>query len=248
MINQDIYYLVIFFIFGGLLGSFANVVIVRLPAGESVVFPNSHCRSCKKAIPFYFNIPIFAWLFLRGKCFYCKAKIPMQYFFVELVMASLFALTYWRLGFSYTLIEGLILVFGLVTSSFIDLKHMILPDEFTIGGLVIGLIGAALNPERYFLDAVIGVLIGGGFLLALAYFYYWWRGVEGMGGGDIKLLGWLGAVLGWQGIPTVVMVASLVGIVIGGGYILIKKPADGMRAGIPFGPFLSLGALVYLLM
>jgi leader peptidase (prepilin peptidase) / N-methyltransferase len=236
----------LFFLFGSILGSFANVVIVRLPAGESIAFPSSHCRSCQKSIPWYLNIPILAWVFLRGKCFYCKASIPARYIFVEIIMGALFAFAYFRLGLCYTLIEACIFIFGLVTSSFIDLKHMILPDEFTLGGIVVGLIGAAVNPERSLPDALIGVLIGGGFLLAIAYLYYWWRGVEGMGGGDIKLLGWIGAVLGWQSIPIVMMISSVVGLVIGVIYMLVKKPTDGLKTGIPFGPFLSLGALTYL--
>lgn len=123
---------------------------------------------------------------------------------------------------------------------------MILPDEFTLGGIVLGLLGALVNPERNFLDAAIGVLVGGGFLLALAYFYFWWKKVEGMGGGDIKLLGWIGAVMGWQSIPIVMMVGSILGLLIGGAYVFIKKPSDGFKSGIPFGPFLSFGALVYL--
>lgn len=252
-------------VLGACLGSFANVVIFRLPAGLSVVRPGSFCWSCKTPIKFRHNIPILGWFLLGGKCANCKTPYSFRYPAVEILMSVLFVAALYRFGWSWTLLEALIFVFGLVTVSFIDLDHMILPDKFTLPGIVIGLIGAGLNPEREFLPAMYGVLLGGGFLWAIAYLYALIRKREGMGGGDIKLLAWIGAVLGWQSIPFVILVASLFGSVVGVGTMLWtsrRKPAmalDGPVSSesepdegvgtfaIPFGPFLAGAALIYLL-
>lgn len=180
---------IFFFILGALLGSFANVVIYRLPKDQSVVTPRSHCPKCGKIIPWYLNIPIFAWFFLRGRCYFCKEPFSVRYPIVELIMALSFAYLYSVYGLTWSLLEYLIFSFGLITASVIDLDHMILPDRFTLSGIVIGLLGAYLNPERDFMDALVGFLIGGGVLYATAYAYFLLRKIEGMGGGDIKLLG-----------------------------------------------------------
>jgi leader peptidase (prepilin peptidase)/N-methyltransferase len=232
------------FLFGLLFGSFANVIICRLPEGKSVVTPRSHCQNCGKTVVWYDNIPVLSWLLLRGKCRFCKAKISMRYPFVELLMGLAFAAVFFRTGWSWTLFEYLIFVFFGVTSSFIDLDHFILPDIFTLGGIIVGLIGAALNPEREFLAAFYGVLVGGGFLLLVAYGYFWLRGEEGMGGGDIKLLGWIGAVFGWQAIPFVILFSSLLGSVVG--ILVMIKSKKGLKTQIPFGPYLVLAAILFI--
>ncbi len=234
------------FILGCLLGSFANVIIVRLPAGESVVRPRSHCRECKKMVVWYQNIPIFSWLFLRGQCANCGVKFSFRYPLVEFLMGLLFALVFLATGWSWTLVEYLYFSFALVVCAFIDIDHMILPDKFTLSGIVIGLVGAALNPERSFMSAFYGVLMGGGFLWAVAYMYYAIRGREGMGGGDIKLLAWIGAVLGWPSIPIVILTSSLTGSVCG--ILLALKSGDGFKKAIPFGPYLVLAALFYIIL
>ena len=121
---------------------------------------------------------------------------------------------------------------------------MILPDEFTLSGIVIGLIGAALNPQREFLDAFFGVLMGGGFLWGMAYIYFLFTKQEGMGGGDIKLLAWIGALLGWKAIPFVIMSSAIIGSVVG--LFMARKQKAGLKTVIPFGPYLALGAVLYL--
>ncbi len=233
------------FWFGGIWGSFANVVIVRLPKNENVAVPRSHCPKCKDAIPWYYNIPIVSWMVLRGKCRKCKQPISIRYPIVEFLMGLFFAAIYYRYGMTISTVEYLIFTFMVVTSSFIDLDHMILPDRFTLSGIVIGLIGAAINPDRAFMDAFLGVLIGGGFLLAIAYLYFAVRKIEGMGGGDIKLLGWIGAICGLQSILFVVLASSLLGLAIGGTYLFFKK--GNLKSGIPFGPYLALAALLYII-
>ena len=234
----------ILFIFGAIFGSFANVVIYRMPEGKSIVKPGSHCYSCNKPVAWHDNIPIVSWFLLRGKCRNCEAKFSPRYALVEFLMGALFCgLFFWH-GWSWTLLEHCIFIFGLVTASFIDFDHMILPDEFTLSGIVIGLIGAALIPAREFMPALWGVLVGGGFLWAIAAIYMTLRKIEGMGGGDIKLLAWIGAVLGWQSIPFVVLSASVVGTLVG--LYQMSKSKDGLQTAIPFGPYLALGAILFI--
>ncbi len=235
---------VLFFIFGALLGSFGNVLIYRLPEGKSVVTPRSHCQSCKKIVPWYHNIPIFSWILLRGKCYFCTTPFSIRYPLVELLMGLLFLGLFQIYDLQWLTIEYGIFVFGLVIVSFIDFDHFILPDIFTIGGVIIGLIGALVNPQRDFVDSILGVLIGGGFLWLIAYFYWIFRKEEGMGGGDIKLLAWIGAVLGWKSIPFVILVSSISGSAVG--ILIMLKSKGNLKTVIPFGPYLVLGALLYL--
>lgn len=244
MSEVEIFLIFVFFIFGACFGSFANVVIYRMPKDESVVKPASHCQKCGKGVRWYDNIPMVSWLLLKGKCRHCGAPFSFRYFIVELLTASLFALSYFYLGLTWTLLEALIFIFALVCCTFIDFDHMILPDEFTLSGIVIGLVGAWLNPQRDFLDALFGVLMGGGFLWAMAYIYYLFTKQDGMGGGDIKLLAWIGAVLGWKAIPFVIMCAAIFGSVVG--LILARKQKEGLKTAIPFGPYLALGAVLYM--
>lgn len=236
---------IVLFIFGSIFGSFANVIIYRLPKGENIAFPGSHCQSCGQAIRWYHNVPIFAWFWLRGRCAYCGARYSFRYPLVEFVMGALWAAAGLSLGWSWSLAEALVFIFGLVTASVIDIDHMILPDKFTLSGIVIGLLGAAMNPEREFLDALYGALLGFGFLWAIAYLYYAFRNREGMGGGDIKLLAWIGAVLGWKAIPVVILLSSVIGSVVG--IVLALRTKGGMQQAIPFGPYLAGAALLYLL-
>lgn len=244
MADLNIFNTFIGFLLGAIFGSFANVVIYRLPAGESIL-GSSHCPKCKKNISWHNNIPIFAYFFLKGKCSNCAEKFSLRYPLVEFLMAVFFAMVVFQYGIRWLTLEYLILVFGLVSVAFIDFDHMILPDEITLGGLIIGLIGAALNPERSFLEAVFGVLFGGGILWLVAYIYFIFTGREGLGGGDIKLLAWLGALLGWRSIPFIILSSSIVGSVIG--LIISNKNQNSLKTMIPFGPFLALGALLYIL-
>lgn len=231
-------------IFGLLWGSFANVVILRLPDGRSVAFPGSHCPKCKTPIKFYDNIPVLSWLFLRGKCRACQAPISWRYPVVEFLSGVLFTAVYLNYGLSWVALEYVVFCWSLLVVSVIDLDHMILPDVFTLSGIVIGLVGAALNPAREFLPALGGVVMGGGFLWAIAYGYYLWRKEEGMGGGDIKLLAWIGAVLGWQAVPFVILSSSLIGSLVG--LIYATRSKAGLKSVIPFGPYLAAAAILYI--
>lgn len=220
------------------------MVIYRLPRGESVVKPRSRCQKCQINIAWYDNIPIFSWFFLRGKCRRCRSSFSIRYPLVELLTAITFAGLYYKVGVSWLLLEYCIFTFALITASFIDFDHMILPDEFTLSGIVIGLVGSFLNPERDFLPALGGVLLGGGSLWAVAAIYAAFRKQEGMGGGDIKLLAWIGAVLGWTSVPFVIISSSLIGSIVG--VSILIKTKDGFSRAIPFGPYLALGALLFI--
>ncbi len=232
----------IFFIFGSIWGSFANVAIVRIPQGLSVVAPRSRCNGCKTPIRWFDNIPILSWFILKGKCRSCGQSFSIRYPLVELLTGVLFALAFYSVGWKFYLAELLIFILGLVIVSFIDIDHFIIPDKISLPGIIIGLVGATLNPEREVLDAIMGVVLGGGFLWMIAYVYYILRKQEGMGGGDIKLLAWMGAVCGWRAIPFIILFASIVGSGVG----LFNMKKKGLQTVIPFGPYLALSALIYI--
>lgn len=244
MFEDFLLFYIFFFVLGILFGSFANVVIYRLPKNESVIRPRSRCQKCLQPVAWFDNIPLFSWLWLRGKCRSCKVSISPRYFLVELLTGILFAVAFHFDGLSWTLVEHLIFIFGLVICSFIDFDHMILPDEFTLSGIVIGLVGALLNPERVFLESLFGVLMGGGFLWLMAYLYFLFTKKEGMGGGDIKLIAWIGAVLGWKAIPFVIVASAVLGSIIG--LALAWKSNQGLKTVIPYGPYLAAAALLYI--
>ena len=235
---------VLFFILGSLLGSFANVVIYRLPLELSIVKPGSHCYRCKKPVRWFDNVPIFSWFILRGRCRSCRAPFSFRYPMVEFLTGLLFLMSFHFIGYEWFLIEVLIFQFGIVVCSFIDFDHMILPDEFTLGGMVIALVGAAINPERDFMEALLGMIFGGGFLWFMAYAYFLLSKNEGMGGGDIKLLAWIGALLGWKAVPFVIMASAIIGSVVG--ILVAVKSKEGLKTAIPFGPYLALGGVIYI--
>jgi leader peptidase (prepilin peptidase)/N-methyltransferase len=149
-----------------------------------------------------------------------------------------------ELGPTWFLLEILILLSGLVMCTFIDVDHFLLPDVFTISGMVIGILGSIINPERTFLDSLFGLLMGGGFLWGIAYVYLLLRKEEGMGGGDIKFLAWIGSVLGWKSIAFIVLSSSVIGSIIG--LAVAWRSKSGMKTVIPYGPYLALGSVLWI--
>ena len=237
--------LAVVFCFGAIVGSFLNVVILRLPSeGESVVFPASHCTSCMADLHWYENIPIVSFLVLRGKCSHCKATISWQYPVVELTMALLSTATCYQFGLSITSLGYFIFCAALLVIIWIDIYHQIIPDVISLPGIVLGLLFSFISPALHWQDSLIGILVGGGILYAIALLYFLWRRVDGMGGGDIKLLAMIGAFLGWQSLPFVILASSLSGTIVGLGAMIKQK--KGGQTRIPFCPFLSIAALVYL--
>ncbi len=232
------------FAFGAVVGSFLNVCIYRLPKDESVVFPPSHCPNCGFKIPFYDNIPILSYLLLAGKCRSCKAPISIQYPLVELINALLTLFLFMRFGLSFAFLVLFIFCSAMVVITFIDLEHQIIPDVISLPGIVLGFVFSFFIPQLGWLNSLIGIVAGGGSLLLVAYGYELIAKKEGMGGGDIKLLAMMGAFFGWKAIPFIVFVSSLVGSVIGITVMLIQKKDS--KLAIPFGPFLALGAILYI--
>ena len=234
-----------FFIFGAVFGSFANVLILRIPLEKSIVKPGSQCQSCHRDIKWFDNIPILSWIFLSGKCRGCDARFSVRYPFIELLMGVLFSLVFLRAGYSVLLLSYLCFTFALVVVSFIDIDHMILPDRFTLSGILIGVAFSFFVDEISLYDSILGVLLGGGVLWLVAYLYYVVRKEEGMGGGDIKLLAWIGAVLGWQSLAMVLLISCVIGALFGA--IMLSKTKAGLKTVIPFGPYLAFAAIVNML-
>jgi leader peptidase (prepilin peptidase)/N-methyltransferase len=243
----------VIFILGAIVGSFLNVCILRIPKGESVIQPPSHCPNCNASIAFYDNIPLFSYLLLRGRCRACRERISPRYFAVELLTASLTVALFYKFGLGPAFFSSFIFVAALIVISFIDLDVMIIPDLISLPGIVLGLVFSLAG--RYVFDdpfeiipsplsSLSGLLVGGGFLLAVGWIYEFFTKVEGMGGGDIKLFAMIGAFLGWQSLLATLLFASLGGAAIGMTVMLVK--GVGRRYPIPFGPFLCLGALLYL--
>lgn len=254
------------FILGAVLGSFLNVCIYRLPRGESIAFPPSHCTSCSNPIKFYDNIPILSYLILGGKCRNCSMIISPTYPIIELISAVLTLLAVRQFGISMDTFFYIVLIYSLIVITFIDLEHLIIPNVITFPGIGVGIIfnliitnwGYAsdlldtpdlknflrLISEVPIMSSILGVLIGGGLLYFIGFLYEVIRKREGMGMGDVKLLAMLGAFLGWQGVIFIVFLSSIIGTVIGLSIILYQR--ENLKYAIPFGPFLSIAAIIYI--
>lgn len=229
---------------GLVVGSFLNVVILRLPdQSQSIVFPASHCPECSAMISWYDNIPILSYLILRGRCRHCRGTISIQYPLVELTMALLSAALMYRFELSLTTAGYFIFCAALLVIIFIDIHHQIIPDLISLPGILIGVLFSLVSDTVTWQSSLIGILAGGGVLYAVAFLYAMLRKIDGMGGGDIKLLAMLGAWLGWQSLPFIILVSSLTGSIVG--LIAMRSQKKGGQTRIPFGPFLSLAALVY---
>ena len=232
------------FLTGLCIGSFLNVCIYRLPASQSIVQPRSKCPNCDTLIAFYDNIPLFSWLWLKGRCRYCQAKISIRYLIVEL-LGGLFALgIYIKFGLDIATLIYYVFIAALLAVTFIDIDHRIIPDVITLPGIPIGFAASFALPAITYQDSLLGILAGGGSLFLVAWLYSLATKKEGMGGGDIKLLAMIGAIVGWQGVFFTIFVASLVGTL--AGFAVMLQSRKGMKLAVPFGPFLSIGAITYI--
>jgi leader peptidase (prepilin peptidase)/N-methyltransferase len=266
------------FVFGLVIGSFLNVVIYRLPEGQSIVSPGSHCPSCKTPIRAWDNVPVLAYLVLRGRCRHCRSSISLRYPAVELLTGIVFAAIAWRLGPGWLAPLYALFAAGLVVAALIDFDHQIIPDEISLGGLAAGLLlvppAVAASGAGYaeaLIESVGGAALGAGLLWGVAFFHarvsvlmgrtfeHWpgegeelprpssadyWLWFPGMGLGDVKLMGMIGAFLGPWGVLETIVGASLLGLVLGLAYVAITRRFD---APFGFGPAISAGALLSLL-
>ena len=226
------------------IGSFLNVCIYRLPASRSVVHPRSMCTNCDTLIPWYDNIPILSYLLLMGRCRHCRIKFSLRYPIVEL-LGGLFALgTYMKFGLGFETLIYYLFITTLLVVTFIDIDHRIIPDVITLPGIPICFAASFALPALTYKEALLGIFIGGGSLFLVAWVYSIITKKEGMGGGDIKLLAMMGAIVGWQGVLFTIFVASLVGTL--AGFAVMLQSRKGMKLAVPFGPFLSIGAIAYI--
>lgn len=237
-------YLIIALI-GALIGSFLNVCIYRIPRNLSIITPSSRCPACNTPIKPYDNIPVLSYILLGGKCRICGARIAFRYPFVELLNAALYVLTFYRFGFEWHTIIFALLCSALIAITFIDLDFQIIPDVITIPGIIIGIVsGSLLMPDPFvrhsplgFTSSAAGLLLGGGLFYAIAILS---RG--GMGGGDIKMMTMVGALMGWKSVFLTIFLGSFMGAIFG--IFLMIARGKGRKTRIPFGPFLAFGTLV----
>jgi leader peptidase (prepilin peptidase)/N-methyltransferase len=232
------------FLLGTAIGSFLNVCIYRLPKEESVVTPRSRCPACETPIRAVDNIPLLSFVLLRGRCRACGNPISWRYPLVEALTGILFALAATWFGITLQAVFLLTFLCGLIVVSFVDLDHQIIPNAITLPGIPLGLLAGILLGEPPFLDRVIGMLVGAGFLYLVLFYAGALYGQEAMGEGDLNLIALVGAFLGWKAVALTILLGCLFGSVVG--LILIAMRRMGRRQHIPFGPFLSLGAVVSL--
>jgi leader peptidase (prepilin peptidase)/N-methyltransferase len=258
-------------IFGGVIGSFLNVVIHRLPREESIVLPSSRCPSCGAVIAFYDNVPVLSYVMLGGRCRACKVHISARYPAVEALTGLLWVAVAWHDGLSYALPFDLVFVTALIALIFIDAEHMILPNAITYPGIVFSLIARVALPflmgEPHFDDlpmllngalsgmpiwgasligALIGALAGGGSLWLMGWTWEKLRGVEAMGLGDVKMMFMVGAYLGWRLTILNIFLGVFSGSLIGIG-LMVRQGQRDMKMLLPFGVFLGIGAIAALL-
>ena len=232
---------VLLFGLGLVVGSFLNVCIYRLPREESLAWPASHCTTCNRTLRWYENVPVFSWAVLRGRCQTCRSRISMRYPIVELTTGALFLAGYYAFGLTPLLAVRLLFACAMVVLFAIDLEHQILPNEITLPGIVIGFLFSLAFPPGW-RSSLLGLLVGGLFPFLVAEAYLRMRGREGMGMGDFKMLAMVGAFLGWPLVWVTLILACILGVVIGGGALLISRRSMATR--IPFGTFIAVAALM----
>ena len=237
---------VLIFIFGACIGSFLNVCIFRIPENKSIVSPGSFCPNCLKTIPFYYNVPVVSYLFLMGRCKFCRQPISFRYPFIEVLTGTFAVMLFYKFGITPAMGYWFAFISVLITISFIDIDHQIIPDIISLPGILIFSSSVYFLPEMTIKNMLLGIFAGGGILYAVAFIYYLLRKQEGMGGGDIKLLAMIGAATGIRGVLFTIFAGSLFGTFFGVFLLLYTRISDSAKLRIPFGPFLSLGAVLYI--
>lgn len=245
---------VIVFTLGASIGSFINVVVYRLPAQQSILFPPSRCPHCLKELKPYDNVPVLGWLWLRGRCRYCKSKISLRYPVVEGVTGIIFLLVFWIFKFSLSTIGYWAFCSWLLALSLIDIDTMTLPNPLTKSGLVMGIVfqmvygflleASWLGLVAHFKIAIVGAVVGLWLFDTIRIIGSIVFGKTAMGAGDAKLAAMMGAWLGWKYLLVASFLACMVGAIAGGGSMIISPQKSGQK--IPFGPFLACGAVIAL--
>jgi len=231
--------------FGLAWGSFLNVVIYRVPRRMSLLHPPSTCPSCKTRIKPYENIPVLSYVFLRGKCRHCGARIGVTYLFVEILAPVLLAIVFRQAGgFGLPFYAAALFTSGLIALAFIDARHQVLPDVLTYPGIVLGLAYSFFRDDLKIGGALFGAAVGGGFLLFIYGLYWLIRKKEGLGLGDVTMMLMIGLFLGWRKTILTLILASFVGAIVG--VVLMKVKGKDLKFALPFGSFLAPAAYVAL--
>ncbi|HMP75457.1 MAG TPA: prepilin peptidase [Kiritimatiellia bacterium] len=247
------YFTLLAFLGGACIGSFLNVCIHRIPREESIVHPRSRCPSCGTLIAWYDNIPVLSFFLLRGRCRHCSARISVRYPLVELLTAGLFLAVWNRYAFDPRALLFMAVVGGLIVATFVDFDFMIIPDRISLGGMPAGLLASALVPSLHgaqtageaLVASLIGIVAGSGSLYLVAWLGRLAFKKDAMGMGDVKLLGAIGAFLGWPGVIFTVLLSSLLGSV--AGVALILAGGKGWQSRIPYGPYIAAAAVIWIL-
>lgn len=230
-------------------GSFLNVCIWRIPRGENIAWPGSHCTHCNYSLQWFDNIPIFSYLYLRGRCRKCKQGVSLRYPFIEAVAAVLALLAYAKWGFTPYGFMAVVILWSLIVITAVDISHQIIPNVFTLGGMILGVLFSIFCPLWILqsgswnpvLLSLIGLVSGGGSLLLIAYIAEYFLKKEAMGGGDIKYMAAVGAFFGWHACLFVLFFSSVIGSICA---IILKAKKSGDQ--IPFGPYLAAATIVYM--
>lgn len=230
-------YTIIFFVFGLVLGSFYNVIGLRIPKKESIVTPSSHCTSCQRRLTALDLIPILSYIFLRGKCRQCGVEISPIYMLTEVLTGVLFAFSYWQLGFTAELAVALLFISLLIIINVSDMVYMLIPDKILLFFLPLLIIGRMFSPLSPWWDSIVGAVIGFGILYLIAVV-----SKGGMGGGDIKLFFLIGIVLGTVNSLLTLFLASFIGMI--AGIIVLKVRKQGRKTPLPFGPSIAIAAVI----
>ena len=240
--------IIFFIVIGGLWGSFANVCIYRLPINKNIALGRSFCTNCKKKISWFDNIPVLSYLILRSKCRNCKKKISFQYFLVELLGILNFTVIYLLFGITLTTILLIILSLAFLIIFFIDLRHYIIPNSITYPMMILGFI-KSFDPNLNsifpnYINSLIGGIFGYAMIWSIIYFYKQIKKKDGMGLGDAKLFAVIGFWFGWISIPFIIFLSSIIALI----YVLpdLLKNSKKMSSQIPFGPFIIIGTIFYL--
>jgi len=228
-------------VFGLVIGSFLNVCIYRLPLDQSIVWPASRCTSCGRELNWFENIPVLSYAVLGGRCRTCRARISLMYPVIEALTAVLFVATYAAFGLSWLLPIRLVFGCAMIVLFVIDLQHQILPNEITLGGIVVGVVASLVAPPGW-RDAVLGAVAGGGVLWLVAWGYERIRHQEGLGFGDVKMLAMIGAFLGWKLMLLTLASASILGSLTAGA--LMVSGRAGLQSKLPLGTFLAVAAIL----
>jgi leader peptidase (prepilin peptidase)/N-methyltransferase len=237
--------IVLILLFGLAWGSFLNVVIFRLPRDMNLSKPPSSCPECETRIKFYDNIPILSFILLKGACRQCRTKIPISYFLVEILIPASFLLLYSKYAFSFFFFASCLFASAMIVLAVIDYYHQILPDEITLSGLALAVVYSFFRADLNLTQALIGAVSGASFLLLVYGAYYLFRKKEGLGMGDVTLMLFVGAFLGWQKSFLTLILGSFVGALIGIYFIFIRK--EKLQFALPFGTFLAPAAFIALI-